>query len=36
MAELKEKDADMAMLAETFETEYESLRLENERNVQEL
>ena len=36
LAQLKEKDQDMSTLAETFESEYEKLRLENERNVHEL
>jgi len=34
--ELAEKEADINVLSETFEREYEVLRLENERNVQEL
>ena len=34
--ELQEKEADIKMLAETFEREYETLRLENESNVREL
>ena len=34
--EIQEKDSDIKVLAETFEREYEALRLENERNVHEL
>ena len=31
--DLAEKESDIALLTETFESEYEKLRLENERNV---
>ena len=34
--ELNEKESDIKTLAETFECEYEALRLENEKNVVEL
>ena len=34
--DLQEKESDIGILTETFEREYEALRLENERNVQEL
>ena len=35
-SELAEKESDISELTETFGREYEILRLENERNVQEL
>ena len=34
--DLSEKESDIKTLAETFEKEYESLRMENEHNVMEL